>query len=299
MASTCKTGARRGFACPLLPLSNKFDSRNCSINPGLGRLPRRASYILSNVSDVVTQFACAYPGSDGGSHRCPMCASKARLAAFQLCRFRVSALPRQFRRNMLFLSPRSRIAIESENADRPSRSGAGLLVADAGRMAAAAVFAHQLGAMAIDINFGCPARTVNRDHGGVMLLQHPKRIREIVAAMRSALPAEIPVSAKLRLGWDSIESIDANAEMAAEGGAAWLTIHARTRTQGYAPPVYWSPIGRVREWSSFPGRRQWRHLDDRGISPLPRGNRLPPFHARPRGVGQSTGWPVRSLRIWG
>jgi tRNA-dihydrouridine synthase C len=127
-----------------------------------------------------------------------------------------------------------------------------LLGGDAGRMAEGAVRAHELGATAIDINFGCPARTVNRHDGGATLLQHPKRIREIVAAVRAALPAKVPVSAKLRLGWDSIESIDANADMAAEGGADWLTIHARTRTQGYAPPVYWRPIGRVRERLGIP-----------------------------------------------
>src|SRR5207247_10677954 len=48
------------------------------------------------------------------------------------------------------------------------------------------------------------------------------------------------------------ESIDANAEMAAEGGASWLTIHARTRVQGYAPPVDWAAIGRVRERLGIP-----------------------------------------------
>jgi tRNA-dihydrouridine synthase C len=127
-----------------------------------------------------------------------------------------------------------------------------LLGGNAGRMAEAAAVAHELGATAIDINFGCPARTVNRHDGGATLLQYPKRIREIVAALRAALPREVPVSAKLRLGWDSIDSIDANADMAAEGGASWLTIHARTRTQGYAPPVYWSPIGRVRERLGIP-----------------------------------------------
>jgi tRNA-dihydrouridine synthase C len=127
-----------------------------------------------------------------------------------------------------------------------------ILGGDAGRMADAAAVAHELGAAAIDINFGCPARTVNRHDGGATLLQYPQRIREIVSAVRTALPPEVPVSAKLRLGWDCVDSIHANAEMAAEGGAAWLTIHARTRTQGYAPPVNWALIGRVRERLGIP-----------------------------------------------
>lgn len=127
-----------------------------------------------------------------------------------------------------------------------------LLGGDAGRMAAAAVVACEAGACGIDINFGCPAPTVNRHDGGATLLKYPTRIREVVSAVRNAVPKEIPVSAKLRLGWESIEDIYENAERAAEGGADWLTIHARTRTQGYKPPVYWKPIGIVRERLSIP-----------------------------------------------
>ncbi len=127
-----------------------------------------------------------------------------------------------------------------------------LLGGDAGRMAEAAGRACELGAPAVDINFGCPAPTVNRHDGGATLLKYPRRIREIVAAVRAAVPRAIPVSAKLRLGWDGIAAIDENAAMAAEGGAAWLTIHGRTRVAGYAPPIHWAPIGRVRERLGIP-----------------------------------------------
>jgi tRNA-dihydrouridine synthase C len=127
-----------------------------------------------------------------------------------------------------------------------------LLGGDAGRMAEAAARAHELGAPAIDINFGCPAPTVNRHDGGATLLRYPKRIREIVAAVRAAVPRVVPVSAKLRLGWDGIAAIDENAAMAAEGGASWITIHGRTRAAGYAPPIHWAPIGRVRERLGIP-----------------------------------------------
>lgn len=127
-----------------------------------------------------------------------------------------------------------------------------LLGGDAGRMADAAGRACELGAPAVDINFGCPAPTVNRHDGGATLLRYPHRIREIVRAVRSAVPPSVPVSAKLRLGWDCISAIDENARMAAEGGAAWITIHGRTRVAGYAPPVFWKPIGRVREALGIP-----------------------------------------------
>lgn len=127
-----------------------------------------------------------------------------------------------------------------------------ILGGDPDLMAKTAVIACRAGAPGIDINFGCPAPTVNRNDGGASLLRHPHRIRAIVAAVRAAVPAEIPVSAKLRLGWESIEDIHVNAAMAAEGGASWLTIHARTRMQSYAPPVYWPHIGKVRKALGLP-----------------------------------------------
>ena len=122
-----------------------------------------------------------------------------------------------------------------------------LLGGDSGRMAQAAVVAVDCGATAIDLNFGCPANTVNRHDGGATLLKYPTRIRDIVRAVREAVPKNVPVSAKMRLGWDSIEPIRENAAMAAEGGASWITIHGRTRVAGYSPPVFWEPIGRIRE----------------------------------------------------
>jgi len=127
-----------------------------------------------------------------------------------------------------------------------------ILGGDPELMALSALNAVSAGARAIDINFGCPAPTVNRNDGGAMLLNHPCRIRSIVSAVRSAVPAEIPVSAKIRLGWSSIDAVYENAAMAAEGGASWLTIHARTRVQGYAPPVFYSPIRLVRESLGIP-----------------------------------------------
>jgi tRNA-dihydrouridine synthase C len=127
-----------------------------------------------------------------------------------------------------------------------------LLGGDPGLMAEAAARAHELGAPAIDINFGCPAPTVNRHDGGATLLKYPARIRAIVRAVRDALPPGVPVSAKLRLGWDRPEDVHENAAMAAEGGAAWLTVHARTRVAGYAPPVFWGYVGRVRERLGIP-----------------------------------------------
>lgn len=119
-------------------------------------------------------------------------------------------------------------------------------------LAQSALRACELGAHAIDINFGCPAPTVNRHDGGATLLKYPQRLEAIVRAVRCAVPRNIPVSAKLRLGWDTIDPIHENAERAAMGGADWITIHARTRMQAYQPPVYWKPIGEVRRRLGIP-----------------------------------------------
>ncbi len=127
-----------------------------------------------------------------------------------------------------------------------------LLGGDPGRVAEAAAVAHAAGAAAVDLNFGCPAKTVNRHDGGAVLLRDPLRVRAVVAAVRAALPRAVSVSAKVRLGWDTPDAIDVVAGMAAEGGAAWLTIHGRTRAAGYAPPALWGPIGRVRERLGLP-----------------------------------------------
>lgn len=113
------------------------------------------------------------------------------------------------------------------------------------RLALAAERACEAGAYGVDLNFGCPSPTVNGSDGGATLLKYPDRIREIVSAVRAAVPRPLPVSAKLRLGWDTMDAIHLNAERAAEGGASWITIHGRTKVQGYKPPAYWGPIGEI------------------------------------------------------
>lgn len=120
------------------------------------------------------------------------------------------------------------------------------------RMALSALKAISAGATCIDLNFGCPAKTVNRNDGGACLLQYPQRIYDIVRAVRGAMPPHIPVSAKLRLGWDSTDAIYKNAEQAVKAGASWLTIHARTKAQAYNPPVFYEPIRRLREQLDVP-----------------------------------------------
>ena len=127
-----------------------------------------------------------------------------------------------------------------------------LLGGDPQPMAESAVIAAELGAPGIDVNFGCPAKTVNNHDGGATILKTPRRVESIVGAMRAAVPDAIPISVKIRLGWDSADHVEEIARAAEAGGAAWLTIHARTRLQGYKPPVDWPSIGRAREAIAIP-----------------------------------------------
>jgi tRNA-dihydrouridine synthase C len=122
-----------------------------------------------------------------------------------------------------------------------------LLGGHAEPLAANALRAIHLGAQSIDLNFGCPAKTVNRHDGGATLLKYPQRLHEIVLAVRKAVPAHIPVSAKIRLGFDDPGVCVENARALASAGASWLTVHCRTKTQMYTPPAYWEWIPRIRE----------------------------------------------------
>ncbi len=117
-----------------------------------------------------------------------------------------------------------------------------LLGSEAQLMADNAAFACTLGAPAIDINFGCPAKTVNSHRGGSVLLDEPEVMYQIISAVRQAVPNDIPVSAKIRLGYTDTSRMDEIRSAIATSGADWLTIHARTKTQGYKPPAYWDKI---------------------------------------------------------
>jgi tRNA-dihydrouridine synthase C len=119
-------------------------------------------------------------------------------------------------------------------------------------LAASALRAVDCGAKAIDLNFGCPAPTVNRHDGGATLLKYPDRIEGIIKTIKSVLPTHITLSAKIRLGFDTPEAVYKNAESVFKGGADWLTIHARTRNQGYRPPVFWKYIGDIKKDSPIP-----------------------------------------------
>ena len=103
-----------------------------------------------------------------------------------------------------------------------------------------------LGPAGIDLNFGCPANIVNRHGGGAALLDEPETIAAIVRAVRRAVPAHMPVSAKMRLGFNDDSRAVECALAIAGGGADELVVHARTKAQAYRPPAYWERIADIR-----------------------------------------------------
>lgn len=121
-----------------------------------------------------------------------------------------------------------------------------LLGSDPSCMADNAALLASLGPAGIDLNFGCPANIVNRHGGGAALLDEPETIAAIVSAVRRSVPAEVPVSAKMRLGYHDDSRAVECALAIAESGAQELVVHARTKAQAYRPPAYWERIADIR-----------------------------------------------------
>lgn len=104
-----------------------------------------------------------------------------------------------------------------------------------------------MGAEGIDLNFGCPARVVNRHGGGAALLDDPQLLFDVVSQVRRAVPKHLPVSAKMRLGLNDDRRAEECALAIEAGGASELVVHARTKVDGYRPPAYWDRVGDIRQ----------------------------------------------------
>lgn len=133
----------------------------------------------------------------------------------------------------------------------------------------------ELGAPVIDVNFGCPMykrsaqKNINskrgegkkdkpkvnacgESYGGSILLQYPDEIFNLLSSMRKALPAHVPLTAKMRLGYEDKSLAIENAKAIEEAGVSQLCIHARTKTEGYKPPAHWHYIARIKEHINLP-----------------------------------------------
>lgn len=163
-------------------------------------------------------------------------------------------------KELLFLSDEERPAGAQIFGDNPSI------------MAEAALKTLSFNPDFIDINMGCPAPKIAGNGGGSALLKNPPLISEIVDAVVKASP--IPVTVKIRIGWDTdtVNAVEVAKRIEAAGASA-LTVHGRTRTQMYAPPVYFNEIANVKKAVNIPvigngdivdGKSAKRMLDETG-----------------------------------
>src|SRR6266496_5111882 len=104
----------------------------------------------------------------------------------------------------------------------------------------------------VDLNFGCPVNKVVCKNGGSALLKDCPTLASVATDVVRAI-APIPVTAKVRIGWDA-DSVNAVrvAKILADAGIAALTVHGRTRAQGYSGAADWNVIGEVAAGISIP-----------------------------------------------
>lgn len=122
---------------------------------------------------------------------------------------------------------------------------------DPDRMADAARIVEDLGADIVDVNMGCPVPKIARHSAGCSLMREPARAQRIVAAMAKAV--RIPVTVKMRKGWDEAElSAPEVARRVEDAGAAAVAIHGRTAKQAYSGSADWDFVAAVADRVSIP-----------------------------------------------
>lgn len=136
-----------------------------------------------------------------------------------------------------------------DEAERPVSSQ--IFGSDPAKMAVAARQVEQRGADLLDFNLGCSVKKIVRNGAGACLLRTPRTISQIVAAMVAAV--SIPVTVKIRLGWDdSQRNAVAVARAAQEAGAQAIAVHGRTARQAYTGRADWDAIGEVKAAVDLP-----------------------------------------------
>ena len=103
----------------------------------------------------------------------------------------------------------------------------------------------------LDINFGCPAKGALKSSAGSAALRDPRALESLVRTVADAV-STIPVTAKIRAGFDDADHVEELARAVEQGGAAMLTIHCRTRAEKYQDQVYWERIARAVSAVSIP-----------------------------------------------
>ena len=126
----------------------------------------------------------------------------------------------------------------------PIPVGIQLMGADRGAVAETAARAEAVGAPLVDLNFGCPSKGALRGCAGSALLDDPSGVEALVRVCAEAVRG-VPVTAKIRAGGEDTSLLEELCLAAQEGGAALLTVHARTRAEKYAVDADWSRLARA------------------------------------------------------
>lgn len=132
----------------------------------------------------------------------------------------------------------------------PIPLAAQLMGSDPELMAEMAIEMQARGATRIDLNCGCPSNTVTGRGAGSSLLKEPSYLNKIAKAMVQAVT--IPVTAKLRSGFNDTSLFKENLLAAEESGIAYLTLHPRTKVDGYGPPARWDLIAEAKSILKIP-----------------------------------------------
>ncbi len=143
--------------------------------------------------------------------------------------------------------PESRELAEFADAERPI--GIQVFGAEAETLAKAAVLISELRPEFIDLNFGCPAPKVVKRGGGAALLRDLRLIEKIVRAVKAA--TDVPITAKLRSGWEETVVVGA-CQMLQACGMAAVTVHPRTQKMQFKGQADWSLIAQVKQAVSIP-----------------------------------------------
>jgi tRNA-dihydrouridine synthase C len=133
----------------------------------------------------------------------------------------------------------------------PQPVGLQLMGSNAAALAETARRAFEAGAPLVDLNFGCPAKGALRGCAGSALLRDPRQLEQLARTVVQAV-ASRPVTAKLRAGYDDASRVEDLARAAEQSGVVQLTLHCRTRADGYCESVDWSRIARAVSAVSIP-----------------------------------------------
>jgi tRNA-dihydrouridine synthase B len=117
-------------------------------------------------------------------------------------------------------------------------------------MLAAALAVQELGPDIIDVNMGCPAKKVANRGSGVGLMRTPLKVACIFRKLTANL--QVPVTGKMRLGWDDCRTYPLIARIVEENGGALVALHGRTKEQGYGGEADWEPIAEVKAAVKIP-----------------------------------------------